>query len=655
MEALSFRNNYIKNQPEEVKKRLQSQENFTSLDADKLKQDTVEIASKAGESIQDSVKENWFYKQLRHFGVKDPKKLIKSVTFAIATTVGLAILGNKMSNKTAELGQTIGDDIIAKTAPYKWLQNCGNRIKTSLLKSINNNKYTKEIYTTFTQRFEHAKLDIARGYGQGFLGIFSLTPVEIMQKSLAKMGISADNIDDAVKVLNQKLKIEDKTARKLAEQLLGTAKDKMTRKEICQMLTQGISDGFGCKNKKELLALFKDMQTNPEFADFYNIKMSDKGLGSILGSWWPANIINTITMGKFQRHLTGNLGDSLVKYNVVNGTMAETKIGSLMQKAVTIPTESISNFVNDKSGAGALISAGCLVPLYNNVQDAPKKKKIPTILNDFVGGIGTFALSMPIANKLVYGHATMANFDTKDKILLKPFQFIGRFFDAGLKDTAVTKTGFLGLLQKTGGKIKGFLGGGMRGYLIMLAISPIVGKVIHNIVAKIFGKPYDPAEEAKQKQLEEQKNTVIPELGITQGELQEKILKNPQAIEKMQKDPELVKVIDKNPKLMLDLLDGKEIDTKEILAKAQSKAQSPMLQNMIKTEKSDISNQADLFGKNKKKEQEITPQIPKDSATYIPSSTFVAQPQKMSDAALNQYQNLMSKADKVLSEAEKYI
>jgi hypothetical protein len=71
-----------------------------------------------------------------------------------------------------------------------------------------------------------------------------------------------------------------------------------------------------------------------------------------------------------------------------------------------------------------------------------------------------------------------------------------------------------------------------------------------------------------------------------------------------------------------------------------------MLQNMIKKGKSDISNSADLFGSKNKKKTEQNTQL-KDTATYIPSSAFVAQAQPLSKETINAYNNLMDTSDKI--------
>ncbi|MBR2068416.1 MAG: hypothetical protein IJ877_01510 [Candidatus Gastranaerophilales bacterium] len=80
---------------------------------------------------------------------------------------------------------------------------------------------------------------------------------------------------------------------------------------------------------------------------------------------------------------------------------------------------------------------------------------------------------------------------------------------------------------------------------------------------------------------------------------------------------------------------------------------------MIKNNKTNISNQADLFGtKNKEKtktETETDSTKPKDTATYIPSSTFSAKTQTLNEYTAREYEQLMTNADKALKEAEKYI
>ena len=93
----------------------------------------------------------------------------------------------------------------------------------------------------------------------------------------------------------------------------------------------------------------------------------------------------------------------------------------------------------------------------------------------------------------------------------------------------------------------------------MFLLSPKISEGIQKVVHNFFGKPYDKEEAEKQRQLEEQKKQMIPELGITQGELMEKMEKNPQAMQRLQTDEKLAYTISQNPKAILDLLDGKEV------------------------------------------------------------------------------------------------
>ena len=103
MEALTFRNNYIQNQSSKVKQRYESEENFTALDKEKLKQDTVEIASRA----KDNANDNFVFRTLRNFGVDDPKKFLKSVGLSVLTVILVAITCNKASNPARKLGHSI--------------------------------------------------------------------------------------------------------------------------------------------------------------------------------------------------------------------------------------------------------------------------------------------------------------------------------------------------------------------------------------------------------------------------------------------------------------------------------------------------------------------------------------------------------------------
>ena len=116
---------------------------------------------------------------------------------------------------------------------------------------------------------------------------------------------------------------------------------------FCTKLTEAIKNKHGLTTKGELLEFFVGLEKGSyngiDFSEFTNIKMKDKGKMAVISSWWPVNIIDSIGSkifkGKWKGFCRGNLGDSLIKFNVVNGSLADTKIGSLVQKSITVPTE----------------------------------------------------------------------------------------------------------------------------------------------------------------------------------------------------------------------------------------------------------------------------------------------------------------------------
>ncbi len=667
MEALNFRNNYVQNSQDSVQKRLESEENFTALDKEKLKQDTLELTNKAKENAN----ENFVFKTLRNFGVNDPKKFLKSLAMSIGAVIGVAILGNKLTKPAAKLGYKI-DDVL--TSDKNVLGKCRNaivnffktKVKTNVQK-IPKPKFIQNAQKALKEHHASPKVQMFRGYENGAKGIFSTTIVETLNNALEK---------DKTKALGTLTKLLNGDSAK-AQQIISDLAS-MEKVKFADKLLSEIASANNCKLGSRAFGDTLNKLSAGEFGDGLRfIKMVGKAGDStsilekiinfpfkVMGNWWPANAINAVSKklrGKEIQALQGDLGDSLMKYAAVRGKLGQTMPAKIVQIVPPLVGDYVSNFVNDKSGFGVLLCA-TLLGNFNKLQDAPKQKKVVTAVNDVASGSLNWLIGMPIAFGTVYGAASLAKMEGKD-ILTRLGRTIGKFFAVGLNSKAVTETGVKGAVKKAAKNSKGLLGAALRFGLIMFAISPFVSKHIDKLCSKIFGKPYDPAEAEKQKQLEKQRNTIIPELGITQGELQDKIMKNPAAIQKLQNNPELVMAIDKNPKLMLDLLDNKEINLEEA-KKPNTATQSPLLQNMIKNkslnqkpnaQKVDVSNSADLFGsKNNKKTQDEQPQL-KDTATYIPSSAFVAQPQPLSDKTINQYNLLMNNSDKVLREAEKYI
>jgi len=250
--------------------------------------------------------------------------------------------------------------------------------------------------------------------------------------------------------------------------------------------------------------------------------------------------------------------------------------------------------------------------------------------------------------------------------IIKSLFNIGRSADAKLPMTTLNYTqGFMKRLKNT--LVKD--GGGIfRFVMIMFVFSALFKKPVDAIIHKVFGKPYNRAEEERKKQLEEQGKQVIPELGITQNELMEKIQKNPDALKNLQNDPELTKKLQQNPKLLLDVLDGKDIansqtsKNKEGLSDANIKyvqRQTSKAQNMRNATapsnlnySQNISTSANLF--SKPQEKETQQEAGYDSATYVPSSEFSAKSNVSADLK-KEIDIAFRDSDKLLKKAEKLI
>ena len=291
-----------------------------------------------------------------------------------------------------------------------------------------------------------------------------------------------------------------------------------------------------------------------------------------------------------------------------------------------------------------LFLAPMIVSLYNTVQDAPKEKKAATLADDFVGSIGTLAISTPLAFGTTYGLASLKNLEGKtfgSKIL----KTIGKFFGAGLKFEN-------GQVLKDSGKfgIKGAFGGTLRFVLSMLVFSSIFSKPIRAGIHKIFGKPYDEAEEKQKQALEAQKNEIIPGFNITYAELEEKARKNPQVIQRLQTDPIFAQEMLQNPQKLLAALDGKEIQTKP-KDKLLSPANQMLTMQKANTQAQNKTNVSVASNKQNNQTQQLT----QDTATYIPSSAFTAKASTLSQEQAQEYADIMARADKVLKNAEKYI
>lgn len=683
---IDLNNNYQMQNPQ-LRQRMQAEANFGAIDREKLKQDTAEFSEKTNQKVQENIDENGFVKASKKIIPDNAKKFLKSLGLVLLTTVGLAVLGNKSMVGMAKAGQSV-DDFLTNKKWYNAISNFFGKQKTRLTTALSNNKGTLgDIYDTFKNRKATQKSDFTRGYGKGFLSIFSLTPPDILKKKLDKI----PDIQSQIKALTPLL--GEDGAQKIHGMLYGK---NIENKKICDALTDIIDTRFGCNNSKtELLKVFEAMRNGEkmcdaagnlvDFSEFMDIKMKDNAKGlkklspmRLIGDWWPANIIDTIG-GKIGgnnwtkgagHHFKGNLGDSLIKYNVVNGSMAKTGLGKFVQKSIIIPSESISNFGNDKSGLGALLCLGMMLPMFNSVQDAPKGQKAATVADDFVGTIGSIAVATPMAFATTYGLATLGNLKG-EKLPAKILRGIGKFFNMGLDRYA--KNG-KDIIKGSENLIPRTAGGALRFILIMFVFSRMFSKPIYGLIHKIFGKPYDKAEAEQQKASEEQKNTIIPELGITQGEFLEKIQKNPKAIEQLQNNPQIIQKLEQNPKLLLDCLDGKDITEElnqiQIKQPDLSQANADLIKrkeqnrtNAVNPQNGQNSTNMTNNSLNKIKDNTSEKQeVPEDfdlasldNVTYIPSSDFTASSNVYTETQTKEINDALSKADKALARAEKFL
>ena len=480
---------------------------------------------------------------------------------------------------------------------------------------------------------------------------------EILEKSLGK---------DKAKDLIDKLYDSDRNFQKTLKALIGDNADfdyfyknfteiepDGDRAEFARKLTEAIAQKHNCdfKDKKALAELLEKLKSGELGEDFTLVTMNREGF---MSSWLPANIIDSIGSkifkDKWKPFGKGNLGDALIKFNMADGALATTGAGKVIQKIPLYTAESISNHVADLSTMNLFVTIPALMSLFNSVQDAPKEQKTATLADEFVAGLGNFVFSLPLASSIVYGIATLRNLEGKN-----PLKLVGKVIGMGLPTKLAD-----GQIKQTRNFPIRFLGGAMRLLLIMFVISPKISNAITKVVQKVFGKPYNKAEAEKLKALEEQKKQVIPELGITQGELMEKMEKNPQAVQKLQTDPKLAQTIAQNPKALLDLLDGKEVKYIEPPKSpaSEGKILSPANKNRLNnktnnTTTTTINNNVVSNTNNTENKTETQKNV--DTATYIPSSEFIATGSNLSPEQQSEYDAIMTRADKALTAAEKYI
>lgn len=726
----------------ELKKRIDSQENFTAIDKEKIKQDTVELANKAGEKAKENVKDNFVFRILRNLGVEDPKKFLKSVGLTALTIGGFALLGNKTSKYTAQFG-TVVDEFL-QNGKGKWIGKIGKKISNGFKKitePITNIKLVSEISGVLSKKEVKAQQAMAKAQCSGITYQFACAVIESMQgifygrqkniaknftknsasnllkitkngkehnvafqkafeiiKTLSTSGKKTDDIIELAKKPAEELarmvasgEINESLAKCLKEfdfnesfirQVMKNAGNEKgilkkmigkidlddiysqvvndsanDRVEFAEKLTKNIrtAQGIGDDNKKlvEFLRKVEDGKVDSELRDI----LMCHGMDSWGLTNWIDKLGHKIRGDKWKNLSRANLGSALIKFNSVNGDLATTAAGKFVQAAPTIVTESISNYVCDAATINAIVIPS-FISLFNSVQEAPKEQKAATLASSFASDIGSLTVVMPTAGAITYGIANLSKLNGKG-ILKTPLRAIGKVFALGLDKTANQAAKSMkwfskDFFKKLGNSAVRWGGGAFRLVMIMFVFSSMINKPIEKLVQKVFGKPYNKEEAEKAKQLEEQKKQVIPELGITQGELMEKMEKNPQAMQKLQTDEKLMYTVAQNPKAILDLLDNKEVQYIEPPKSpaSQGKILSPANQNRISGNSTNaVSKKPDTKTSNSIKKE--TTQV--DSATYIPSSAFTASDTTLSPEQKSHLDAVMARADKALAAAEKYI
>lgn len=705
MSNISFENSSnikMQNLSPEMQNRLQSEENFGAIDKEKLKQDTVELTTKASEQVKD----NFIFRALKNIGVEDPKKTLKSIAYTALTVITVATLGNKFSNKFADLGLKV-DDL---TKNSKFLGSISDKLSNCKKAISNFFKSRKGVIGDLANTLSNPAKKVAPeqgfaiSYCSGPKYQFASAVIESMQgifygdsKKLAKKLMENDNFknifqnsnkldkeiirkilsneldekalraqyanipDDIINKLFSETKAIRKSRLDMMTQMVGkaNAEDAFNRividseanrvafvDEFISNIRKNIGNNGKEATNKELLNFFKKIQSGDgNFKSCKDVNMIH-GMDNWCTTNWIDKLGSKIFKDKWKNVSKANVGSTLIKYSATSGQLADSAMGKFVQGFPTIFSESVSNYVCDMAFINAMVLPS-FIDLYNNVQDAPKEQKGATLANEFMSGVGNLTLVTPAAGAIMYGGlASLRNLEGKT-IPSKILKMAGEVFGLGLTKAGKPKPKFL----------TRFVGGGFRLFMIMFVLNSLISKPITKLTQKIFGKPYDKDEAIKAQELEAQKQQVIPELGITQGELMEKIQKNPSALEKLQSDPKLAQTIQQNPKALLDLLDNKEvqyIEPKPTPA-SQGKILSPANKNRLNN-----STQMATSSIDKTKTTAKTTPIENnnqnvDSATYIPSSAFVAPQSSLSQEQLNEYNNMMTRADKVLKEAEKYI
>ena len=404
--------------------------------------------------------------------VKKHKKTIIAAALSVATVVGVTMGVNKNINNIWKAGEKV-DALLQNNKIYNKVVEVGKQIaeknplkKSSLFQDIKN-------VTSSANRIQ-PKNQMAKMSVLGPKGIFSLTSSEVLNGIAKNCGSEEKFAQYLETLVGKDAKICGKTVKEVAKACMNGDMVGESFKFSTDLMNT-IKSQHGLKSTEDMLKFFDGLKNGKigektfEFAKDVKVK-----------GWAP-----------FTR---GNLGESLKKFAIMEGTSAKTTAGKLVQQTPLILAESIGNCINDRSMFGIALGATYLPQNFKDAQDAPKGKKVKTVTAEFISSAASWAIGMATAGKIVYSAASLKNLKSAGAAagVLKK---VGNVASTGLVDA---------------GKAKGFAGGLMRLAGVMF-LSSKISTPIDNFVKKSFGLPTDKEKAAAEKAKEEQQ--VAQQLG----------------------------------------------------------------------------------------------------------------------------------------------
>jgi len=214
MDKLSFGNltTNTQNISPQMQQRLESGENFTAIDKEKLKQDTVEIT-------QNAVKENFVFKILRNtFGVKDPKKFLTSLGLTTVTVIGFATAGNMSVKKMTQLGLNV-DEILGKNGLYQSITSFFKKGTDGIGNFFKKFKTVNDVVDTLKNKMVKPIQQFAKGTGQGIKIQFAYTIPDVLEAlPLKAQGDTYKNLRKALGSKGKAIKFITAAAQEGADQ-----------------------------------------------------------------------------------------------------------------------------------------------------------------------------------------------------------------------------------------------------------------------------------------------------------------------------------------------------------------------------------------------------------------------------------------------------